>query len=150
MASNERTRGAKDFREGKSWTVCIALGLVLFAVLLSYPPPNLSAKTREHVVHVVLVWLNEPGNAADRAQIVETTRALAQATGAEDVRVGAVLPSKRPVVDDSFDIGLYMVFPSREALQAYLTHPAHEKAVESILRPLSRKTIVYDFEDHDE
>lgn len=111
MASNDRTRGTGNDREGKSCKGYVPLGPIFFAVLLGYSPPSLSAEIRGHVVHVVLVWLNDPGNAADQARVVATTRALAQATGAEEVRVGAVLPSKRPVADDSFDIGLLYGVP---------------------------------------
>jgi hypothetical protein len=49
-------------------------------------------------------------------------------------------------VDSSYDVGLYMIFPSREALDVYLAHPAQKDAQRSVLRPLVRKVIVYDFE----
>lgn len=99
------------------------------------------------IVHVVLVWLKEPGNAEHRARIVEATRGFASIRGVEEIRVGGPVPSGRPTVDDSFDVGLYMVFSSKAALDAYLVHPDHKRAQEAILRPLARRAVVYDFRD---
>lgn len=99
------------------------------------------------VVHVVLVWLKESANAEHRDRIVEATRGFASIPGVEEVRVGEPLVSERPTVDDSFDVGLYMVFSSKDALDRYLVHPDHRAAQEQVLRPLVRKVVVYDFVD---
>jgi hypothetical protein len=37
-----------------------------------------------------------------------------------------------------------MRFDSVESLRVYETHPVHVKKVEEVLRPLSRKLLVYD------
>ncbi len=50
-------------------------------------------------------------------------------------------------MDRSYGVGFYMIFPSREALDVYSAHPAHKDAQRTVLRPLVRKVIVYDFED---
>ncbi len=66
--------------------------------------------------------------------------------GIQFLDTGVPLPSDRPVVDDSFDIGLTMRFESAAALRAYETNPLHVKKVTEVLRPLSRKLQVYDIQ----
>ena len=47
-------------------------------------------------------------------------------------------------MDDSFDVGFTMRFTSAEALHAYEKDPRHLKKVNEVLKPLSRKIVVYD------
>ncbi len=100
------------------------------------------------IVHVVLVWLKEPGNQEHRAQVIEATRRFAEIPGIEEIRVGQPISSQRSMVDNSYDIGLYMTFVSTAALDTYLAHPVHKNAQRSVLRPLVSKVVVYDFEDN--
>ena len=121
--------------------------LLVLALLLSSTGPSVASGTDSRIVHVVLVWLKEPGNAAHRARVIETTRGFSTIPGVDEIRVGESVPSHRPSVDDSFDIGLYIIFSSTEALQAYLSHPEHKTAQRTILRPLVEKVVIYDFRD---
>lgn len=125
----------------------IILTLLLVALVFSPACSSLVDDTMGRVVHVVLVWLKEPGNADHRARVVEATRSFSTVPGVEEIRVGEPIPNQRPSADDSFDVGLYMVFSSREALESYLMNPAHRDAQKSILRPLVKKVVVYDFVD---
>jgi hypothetical protein len=109
--------------------------------------PRTTCNNAIRIVHVVLVWLKEPGNPDHRARITEATRRFSEIPGVDEVRVGEPLASERPTVDDSFDVGLYMTFPSKEALRNYLAHPEHKAAQRAILQPLVRKAVVYDFAD---
>jgi hypothetical protein len=120
--------------------------LVLVLLLLSTGIEAVSASD-SRIVHVVLVWLKEPGNADHRAQIIEATRGFSRIPGVEEIRVGEPVPGRRSTVDDSFDVGLYMVFSSEAALESYLAHPEHKAAQQSILRPLVKKAVIYDFRD---
>ena len=125
------------------------LGIIFLALALLLPPAAqcASADTGMRIVHVVLIWLKEPGNAAQRARIIEATRAFASIPGVKEIRVGEPLPSQRATVDDSFDVGLYMIFSSQAALAGYLTNPEHRAAQESVLRPLVKRVVIYDFRD---
>jgi hypothetical protein len=98
-------------------------------------------------VHVVLVWLKEPGNPEHRQQIVDATREFETIPGVIDISVGEVVPSDRPIVDDSFDVGLYLTFSSVDAMRTYLADDRHQQALRDVFRPLSERYIVYDFED---
>ena len=121
---------------------------LVLALLLWPADPGVASGTDSRIVHVVLVWLKEPGNAEQRARVIEATRGFATIPGVEEIRVGEPIPSQRAAVDDSFDIGLYIIFSSKEALETYLSHPEHKAAQRTVLRPLVKKAIIYDFWDN--
>ena len=95
--------------------------------------------------HVVVFWLKEPGNAAQRAKIIETSESFRKIPGVLSVKAGECLRSTRPVVDISYDVAVAMEFSDREAMQHYLEHPVHTAASDGILKPLVKKVVVYDF-----
>ena len=123
--------------------------LAVLVVALSFAPAHTATadEAESRVVHVVLVWLKEAGNPDHRARIIDATRNFSTITGVEEIRVGEPIPNPRPSADDSFDIGLYIVFSSKAALESYLNDPAHREAQQSILRPLVERVLVYDFVD---
>lgn len=96
------------------------------------------------VDHVVLVWLKRPGNATDRQAVLTAANDLRVIPGIRFLDTGTALASDRPIVDDSFDIGLTMRFESVKALRAYEGDPRHVKKVTEVLKPLSKKLLVYD------
>ena len=103
------------------------------------------APKKGEVEHVVLLWLKEPGNAAQRERLVEVTRSFEGIPGIRSISAGAPLASDRPVVDDSFDVALVIRFESKAALDAYEVHPVHTKAVKEVLLPVTRKLVVHDY-----
>ncbi len=97
------------------------------------------------VEHVVLVWLKRPGNAADRATVIGAAKMFqAEISQIQHLSVGPAVASERPVVDDSFDVGLVMRFNSKADMDAYEKHPVHVNAVKQTLLPLAKKLLVYD------
>ena len=62
-----------------------------------------------------------------------------------DVRSGPPLPSTRPVVDASYDVGVLMTFTDEQALRDYASHPTHVKLVEEVLKPNADRYKVFDF-----
>ena len=96
------------------------------------------------VDHVVLVWLKRPGNAADRAKLRQTAEELRAIPQVRSVSHGTALASDRPIVDDSFDVGFVMRFDSPADLRVYETHPFHVAKVNGVLKPLTKKIVVYD------
>jgi hypothetical protein len=54
--------------------------------------------------------------------------------------------SHRPVVDQSYQVGLNIQFDSKEAQDQYQEHPLHLEFLEKSFRPNCKKVIVYDFE----
>ena len=61
-----------------------------------------------------------------------------------EVRV-EVVESNRPIVDDSFDLGILVIVKNKDALKHYLNHPIHQQTKQEILLPLVDKIKVYDF-----
>ena len=96
------------------------------------------------VTHVVVFWLNDSGNARDRDGLIAACHALKDIPGVKDVRVGEVLPSTRPVVDSTYDVGLVITFEDARAMQEYGPHPIHQKLVQG-MGPRIRKFVIYDF-----
>ena len=96
------------------------------------------------VTHVVAFWLNDSGNARDRDELIAACRALGEIPGVKEVRVGEVLPSTRPVVDSTYDVGLVITFEDARAMQDYGPHPIHQKLVQG-MGPRIRKFVIYDF-----
>jgi hypothetical protein len=99
----------------------------------------------EAIEHVVIVWLQEPGNAEHRARIVSESRVLREIPGVTELRAGNMLPGKRAIVDSSFDVALIVSLRDAAAMAEYLSHPVHLQLVEETLKPLVKKIQVYDF-----
>lgn len=119
------------------------LTLGAFACLIScaaIAPPAASGT----VDHVVLMWQKNPGNTADRQTLLAACDELRAIPGIQSLDTGTALASDRPVVDDSFDVGLVVRFNSEKSLHGYETSPLHLKKVNEVLKPLTRKIVVYD------
>lgn len=101
--------------------------------------------TQAGVVHVLVAWLKQPGNADDRRMVIEASNNFKKVPGVLDVYAGPVLPSDRAVVDSTFDVGVVMLFKDEQSLKAYVTHPGHERAVKEVLGPKVERAKVYDF-----
>ena len=98
-----------------------------------------------NVHHVVVCWVNEPGNEEARQEVIEVSRGFSAIPGVIDVRAGRVIHSEREIVDNSFDVAIYLSFENEQRLFEYLNHPINKKAVEKTLKPFVQKVIVYDF-----
>lgn len=119
-----------------AWVYC------LIACLTPVIPALAAADAIEHIV---IVWLQEPGNAEQRARVVSESQALRGIPGVTGLRAGNMLPSQRALVDSSFDVALIVSLRDAAAMAGYLSHPLHVKLVEETLKPLVKKIQVYDF-----
>ncbi len=97
------------------------------------------------VSHVIMVWLKEPGSAKMREQFVNASRELNTLPGIISRHVGVVLPSDRPIVDDSFDVAVTVTLKDKAAFEAYMDNPKHKQIVDAKLKPLVNKIVAYDF-----
>lgn len=135
----------KPFQNGYQWLGWASLVVLLTAFGSTQAVADASGTGSQTVVHVVLVWLKEPGNLDHADRIISASHSLRDIPGVRSVKAGRVMKSKRPVVDDSYDVGLYLEFDSRDAMEAYLVHPKHQAAVKAVFRPLSARYVAYDF-----
>ncbi len=96
--------------------------------------------------HVVIFW-TDPNNAAAVDELVAgATHYLKGIPGVLQFHVGKMVPSHRPVVDQSYHVALNLTFPDKKAQDQYQSHPAHVEFVEKVFKPLCKKVVVYDFE----
>jgi hypothetical protein len=103
-------------------------------------------KPTGRVDHVVICWLKEPGNEAQRRQIIDRSNDFKKIPGVISVRAGRPIPSTRPVVDSSFDVALVVTFKDEASMRAYDKNPIHVKAVNEVLKPVAGKLVIYDID----
>ena len=120
--------------------------LLIFILSLAACSSLLNSTSDTQVVHIVLVWLKEPHNEQHVQKIIEATQQLKEIKELKQLRVGESISSDRKIVDDSFDIGIYMIFDDTKAMNRYLIHPKHKEKVKNIIKPLSKKIRVHDFD----
>lgn len=107
-----------------------------------------ATKPEAQAVHVVVCWLKNPADAADRQKLIETSRSfLGQIPGLLDVQAGPVLSTARPGADTTFDMAVVFTFQNEAALRAYDTNPTHQAALREILQPRAQRVAIYDFID---
>ena len=96
--------------------------------------------------HVVIFWVDPAKtNAADEL-VAGAERYLRPIPGILTFHVGKMVRSHRPVVDQTYQVALNVVFASKELQDNYQTHPLHIEFVEKVLKPSGAKVLVYDFE----
>ena len=95
--------------------------------------------------HVVIFWTNpgEPG-AADKV-IANAEKHLKSVPGILHFHVGRKESSARAVVDQTYQVGLNIVFTDKEAQDAYQAHPQHLEFVAQTIKPFVQRVVVYDF-----
>ena len=98
------------------------------------------------VSHVVMVWLNDPGNAEMRKQFIKDSSVLNTLPGVINRHVGIVVQSDKKNVDDSFDVAVTVTLKDKKALQAYLDNPKHKQVLEQKLKPLVKRVVIYNFQ----
>jgi hypothetical protein len=127
----------------KRRVVFLLLGIALGLVAPSCS--HLAGGRPGEIQHVVLVWLRDRGDAAQREKILAAAREFRRIPGVEELAVGECLPGNRPIIDSSYDVAISMRFVDAAAMQRYIDHPDHRAAAETILKPLAREVRVYDF-----
>jgi hypothetical protein len=96
--------------------------------------------------HVVIFW-TDPNNpkAADEL-IAGMNKYLKPIPGVLHYHVGKMASSHRPVVDQTYQVALNLVFPDKKTQDDYQVHPMHVEFVEGVFKKTCKKVVVYDFE----
>lgn len=98
---------------------------------------------KEVFVHQVYFWLKDPNNAADKAALragLEKLRAIPVITFSH---IGSAAPTRREVIDSSYDFSLLCFFKDGQDQEVYQVHPTHLEFVESC-KHLWQRVVVYD------
>jgi len=96
--------------------------------------------------HVVIFWTDPANPKAADELIAGAKKYLAPLPGIVHFHVGRMAPSHRPVVDQSYQVALNVVFDSKQAQDNYQVHPLHLEFVEKVFKAVCKKVVVYDFE----
>lgn len=103
-----------------------------------------SAGEESGIKHIVLCWLNNPDDKNALHEVMQASGELKDIKYVDDIVVGQALSSQRPVVDDTFHVGLVMNFHQQSDLNNYLVHEEHVKRVRETLSPQCNRILIYD------
>jgi len=96
--------------------------------------------------HVVILWTDPAQPKAVDELLAGAERYLRPIPGIIAFHAGKMVGSQRPVVDQTYQVALNVVFNDKAAQDNYQTHPLHLEFVQKLLKPLVKKVCVYDFE----
>ena len=96
--------------------------------------------------HIVIFWTNPALPDTADELVAGANKYLKNIPGIIQFHVGKMSPSPRPVVEQSYQVALNLVFPNKQAEQAYQVHPQHVEFVEKVFKLTCQKAVIYDFE----
>jgi hypothetical protein len=96
--------------------------------------------------HVVIFWTDPTLPTAADDLIRGANRYLRPIPGVLHFHVGKMATSHRPVVDQTYQVALNLVFPDKKTQDDYQTHPQHIEFVEKVFKRVCKRVVVYDFE----
>ncbi|MBI3878968.1 MAG: Dabb family protein [Verrucomicrobia bacterium] len=96
--------------------------------------------------HVVIFWTDPANPKSADDLIVGAKKYLAPIPGVLSFHIGKMVASPRPVVDQSYQVALNLVFPDKKSQDDYQVHPLHLEFVEKAFKSNCKKVVVYDFE----
>jgi hypothetical protein len=95
--------------------------------------------------HIVIFWTDPAqSNAADEL-IAGANQYLKPIPGVLHFHVGKMVGSPRPVVDQTYQVALNLVFPDKKSQDDYQVHPLHVEFVEKVFKRVCKKVVIYDF-----
>ena len=96
--------------------------------------------------HVVIFWAKTDKPNAVEELIAGAEKYLRPIPGVLHFHIGKMVPSHRPVVEQSYQVALNLVFSDKKAQDDYQVHPMHIDFVEKAFKPNCAKVVIYDFE----
>ena len=96
--------------------------------------------------HIVIFWTDPANPAAADELITGANKYLKAVPGVVHFHVGKMATSSRPVVDQSYQVALNLIFPDKRTQDEYQAHPLHVEFVERVFKRVCKKVVVYDFE----
>ena len=96
--------------------------------------------------HVVIFW-TDPANPTAAKELIEgAEKYLRPIPGVLHFHIGSMVGSHRPVVDQTYQVALNLVFPDKKAQDDYQVHPLHVDFVDKVFKRVCKRVLVYDFE----
>ena len=95
--------------------------------------------------HVVIFW-TDPKNPRAADELIEgANKYLKPIPGVLHYHIGRMMPSHRPVVDQSYQVALNIIFPDKKTQDDYQVHSLHVEFVEKVFKRVCTRVVVYDF-----
>ena len=96
--------------------------------------------------HVVIFWTDPSNpNAADEL-LAGMEKYLRPIPGVLHFHAGKMAASHRPVVDQTYQVALNLIFADKKTQDAYQEHSSHLEFVTSVFKKTCQRVVVYDFE----
>jgi hypothetical protein len=95
--------------------------------------------------HIVVIWTDPEKPEAVEKVLAGARELLPGIPGVRHFHAGRMVPSDRPVVEQSYQIALNVIFTDAAAERAYQTHPDHVRFVEEVFQPWCVQVRIYDF-----
>ena len=96
--------------------------------------------------HVVIFWTDPASPTAAEELLAGCFKYLKPIPGVLHFHAGRMVGSPRPVVDQTYQVALNLVFATKKDQDDYQAHPMHVEFVEKVFKPLCKRVVVYDFE----
>ena len=96
--------------------------------------------------HVVIFWTKPEIPNASAELFAGAEKYLRPIPGVLTFHVGKMVTSPRPVVEQSYQVALNLIFESKQAQDDYQVHPLHVEFVEKVFKPCCARAVIYDFE----
>ena len=104
------------------------------------------AKNSGMFSHIVIFWTDPAQPKATEELLAGAKRYLPNIPGILSFHAGRMVPSHRPVVDQSYQVALNIVFVDKQSQDTYQDHPDHNEFVEKVFKKFCTKVVIYDFE----
>ena len=95
--------------------------------------------------HVVVFWTDPAKADAVEELVAGAEKYLRDIPGTLMFHVGRMVGSERPVVDQSYQVALNLVFPDKATQDEYQVHPLHLEFIDKVFKKVCVKAVVYDF-----
>lgn len=96
--------------------------------------------------HVVIFWARPELEDGTELLLAGCEKYLKPIPGVLHYHAGRMVPSHRPVVEQTYQVALNLVFADKAAQDAYQVHPSHVAFVEEVFKKVCARCVVYDFE----
>jgi hypothetical protein len=96
--------------------------------------------------HVVIFWTKPEIPDAAAQLLAGAERYLRPIPGVVSFHIGQMVTSPRPVVEQSYQVALNLIFDTKQQQDDYQVHPLHVEFVEKVFKPCCARAVIYDFE----
>ena len=95
--------------------------------------------------HVVIFWTDPEQPNATQELLDGADKYLKPIPGVLSFHIGKMASSERPVVDQTYQVALNIVFPDKKTQDEYQVHPMQVDFIETAFKRVCKKVVVYDF-----